>query len=258
LNPIRLTIALTAALTLVLGLTATAAAAGSVSLRFVNVEYPTNSIDLYIDGSLAFSDVNKGEVTDPVKLPAGDHLVRVTQAGDYNNYYAEKTVTLTPGAWTLVSWSPGGGLTLQADTTETVTGSSLLRIWDFSYSLMQKSGMQEIAEGSQTLASVSLPYPTAYLQFDPGAHTLKVIKPSNGAVLFRFTVDLESDTNYTVFLYDVAAVPHAKLVVDATTVSNTAVATSGTNGSLPVSLILVGILTMALGVGTASRRRRLG
>jgi hypothetical protein len=253
-----LTIALTAALTLVLGLTATAAAAGSVSLRFVNVVYPTARVDLYIDGSRVFSDVNKGRVTDPVKLTIGNHLFTVTAAGDPSLSYAIHTYKLTAGAWTLASWSQGGGLTLQPDTTETITGAALLRIWELSYTLESNPYVKGIAEGIKTLATVSLPYPTAYLQFDPGAHTLKVTRESNGAVLFRFTIDLESDTNYTVFIYDVAGAPQAKLVVDATTVSNTAMAASGTNGPLPVSLILVGILTMALGAGMAFRRRRLG
>jgi hypothetical protein len=257
MSHIRLAISLTAALTLVVGLTATVAAAGTASLRLVNAQYPTLSVDLYIDGSLVFSDVRKGEVTDPVKITTGSHDLLITPAGDPTPIGAPNTFKVSAGAWTMVTYNPGGGTVIQPDDTETVAGSALLRIWEVSYSLGLNHSALAIVEAGKTLdPEVTIPNPTEYLQLDPGAHTLKVLKATTGKLLFTFAVDLESDTNYTVFIYDVAGVPHAKLVVDATTVSNTAMASRGTDGPLPVSLILLSVLAAAITIGTARISRR--
>jgi hypothetical protein len=258
-NRIRWGIALAGIFSLLIGLTGSAAAAGPVSLRLFNIQSPTTSIDLYVDGTLVLANVPRNTLSKAVDLSTGVHQFDIKVAGSSQalNVWGE---TMTAGGWTLVSFAGGGstGMELLPDENETVAGSALLRVWSLSGVTASVTHLR-LAEGSTTLTQgFSFPFPSQYVKLSPGSHTLTLHDYLHHTVLFTFKVDLESDTNYTFFMWDVSGSPRTKLVVDASTVSNTALASQRSSGSLPVGLIMLGILALALAAATATRRRPLG
>jgi hypothetical protein len=242
---IRWAVVIAAVLALLVGLTGTVAAAGKVSLRVLNIQSPKTSIDVYLDGNLVLSDVARGTMTDAVEFPSGQHTFLVTVAGDPSSQLSIDGGILTAGGWTLVSYGAGGlGMTLAPDNDEPVAGSALLRVFAMNIANLQKPVLKE--NGVTLDPALAFHNFSAYVQLDPGGHTLHIYDNQTQKVAFTFTVDLESDTNYTAFIYYVAGSPHVMLVVDATSTSNTAMASQKSSGSLPAALILVGILAAAI------------
>ncbi len=71
---------------------------GSLGLRLAHLAPDAPAVDVYLDGERVVSDLSFQSVTGYLPVPAGEHTVRVTPAGDSSTTVLEETVTLTDDA----------------------------------------------------------------------------------------------------------------------------------------------------------------
>jgi Domain of unknown function (DUF4397) len=255
---IRSAIAVVGALTLVMSLSGVAAAKSDATLRVLNVQTPKTSIDVYFDGTLLLANVARNTLTDPVAIHSGTHHILITVASDPGSQLSVEVEQIEAGGSTLVSYSGGGsGYLFRHDEDQTVAGSALLRIWDTDFALDNVPNKDVRVDGVTLVTFLNAPRVSDYLQLVPGKHTVTIVNPGDDSVLFSFSVNLQSDTNYSAFVYPVSGSPHALLAVDAAPVSNTARAERLPAGWLAAfpGLLLLSLLALAIVVRNAVRER---
>src|SRR5687767_1987742 len=75
---------------------------GTGQVRFVHAIPGAAAVDIYTDGQLTIANLESGEASLYVQLPAGDHNLTVTQAGVTTTLWEQPISVAADGAQTLV------------------------------------------------------------------------------------------------------------------------------------------------------------
>lgn len=176
-----------------------ASAAEPAQLRVVHLVGGVSSLDVWVDGELLFEGVELRSVTRYVRLPAGEHRLRVrTAAGAL-----DEGLALTGGeAHTVVLLSSGEGLRRVVLTDSFAHDPERAKV-RFVQGLADYDGVGARLEGGIELAR-ALPPLTAgdYVEVPPGSYDLEV-RGGEGELLMRVRgLALSPQANYTMIVAD--------------------------------------------------------
>jgi len=73
-------------------------ASADVRVRVAHLSPDAPAVDVWLDGEVVLSDVPFGTFSDYLPIPAGDHRIQVTAAGDASAVVIDATVPFTSGA----------------------------------------------------------------------------------------------------------------------------------------------------------------
>lgn len=163
------------------------------------------AVDVYVDGTLAFSGAAFGQITDYAEIPAGAHQVQVVAAGTTpaDGTVIDATLTFAPASATTVAAT--GALAALApqvivdDPTPTADGAQLRVV----HLISDAPAVSVAKKGAKKPFIKRLAYPdaSAYTAQKPGQIDL-VIRPAKGsgkAVLDPAAFTLEAGTSTSAF-----------------------------------------------------------
>jgi hypothetical protein len=256
---LRIVGAAVTAIALLVSLSGTASAASHAAVRLWNVISTKQTVDLLIDGAVVLHDVAYGTVTDRVEIAAGSHNYELRDSSTNGPLAASGFNSPAGSSTTIALYYPTGANAWQ-DQLQTIDDAALLRVFAVTPKTVNLSPI-EVAEAGKTLGQIDyFTRPTDYFQLTPGSHVLHLVNPKNGNSFFHFKIGVEAGTNYTAFIWDDNGTTRVNLVVDAESVSNSALAAGrwdGATGGLGLGALSIGFGCWLV-LTTARRRQRPG
>jgi len=192
---------------------------GSSLVRVFHASPQAPEVDVYVDGNLAFSDLEFKEFTKYVYLDEGNHKVEVYLAGTKESPVISQTVDVPDGEMITVA------------ATGNLDDLSLLAIPDYvskevsdSYStfrvihLSPDAPAVDILEGEETLfEDIEFREGTEYVDVKPGKYNVKIALSSDGKVVLPLEIRLNPNRIYTIYAVGNAANLSAIQSVDGNT-----------------------------------------
>jgi len=192
---------------------------GSSLVRVFHASPQAPEVDVYVDGNLAFSDLEFKEFTEYVYLDEGNHKVEVYLAGTKESPVISQTVDVPDGEMITVA------------ATGNLDDLSLLAIPDYvskevsdSYStfrvihLSPDAPAVDILEGEETLfEDIEFREGTEYVDVKPGKYNVKIALSSDGKVVLPLEIRLNPNRIYTIYAVGNAANLSAIQSVDGNT-----------------------------------------
>jgi len=192
---------------------------GSSLVRVFHASPQAPEVDVYVDGNLAFSDLEFKEFTKYVYLDEGNHKVDVYLAGTKESPVISQTVDVPDGEMITVA------------ATGNLDDLSLLAIPDYvskevsdSYStfrvihLSPDAPAVDILEGEETLfEDIEFREGTEYVDVKPGKYNVKIALSSDGKVVLPLEIRLNPNRIYTIYAVGNAANLSAIQSVDGNT-----------------------------------------
>jgi hypothetical protein len=190
--------------------TTTAGQAGNAQVRIAHMSPDTPPVDVLVDNETVVSNLSYGNVTDYASLPAGEHEVTITAAGDPStvvfsgNETFKANTNYTVAATGLLSGSGDTAfepVVYEDNFTAPGQGNASVRLVHVS----PDAGPVDVTvAGTNTTLfdNVSFRNATAYEEVPVGDYTLEV-RPAtannSGEVLKTFNVSLSDRTAYSAF-----------------------------------------------------------
>jgi hypothetical protein len=251
---IRRMIGALAALALVGAFAGTAAAADNAWVRVVHASPDAPNVDIWLDGTKVLTDVPFTAVSDYLEVPAGDHNVQVTATGDTSPVIDANVTVAAGSAYTIAATGMLADIApvVLTDDVVTVAGQSKLRVFHASPSAPASVDIA-VTDGPVLVEGLAYGEATGYLTVDPGTYDLEIRAAGDTAAALTLSADLTAGTNVTAIAMD-GGDDGVQVIValDAQTMSDTAMAASGT--SVPVTLGLI-MLAAALLLAVVGSRR---
>ncbi len=190
--------------------TTTTNATGTARVRVAHMSPDAPPVDILVDNATAVSNLSYGNVTNYTSLPAGEHNVTITAAGDLGTVVSSANVTFnesrnyTVAATGLVSGSGDNAFepVVYEDTfTAPGQGNASVRLL---HEALGAGPVDVTVKGTNTTLfdNVSFRNATAYKEVPAGNYTLEVRRASandTGTVLKTFDVSLNENTVYSAF-----------------------------------------------------------
>ncbi|MBI5666553.1 MAG: DUF4397 domain-containing protein [Chloroflexi bacterium] len=211
------------ALALILTLAGTAFAqdADSALVRFVHVVPDAPAVDVYTDGQLTITNLDYGQASGYVNLPAGEHRLTVTPTGETTLLW-EQTIAPTAGAALTLVAAPGDQpsfLTYQDDLTPLPLGRA--RFAAIHAVVGAPAVDVALADGQVAVPNLEFGQPAGSLDLDTGFVYDFVVVPAGGtaddALLTPDPLALTTGTSYVLVVYGPADSPTALLLTAPTT-----------------------------------------
>jgi len=189
-------------------------ASANASLRIAHMSPDAPAVDVYLDNETAVSGAEFGDVTDYLTVPAGEHTVTITAAGNRSAVVFNDTVGLEAAAYTVAATGeisenasqPFAPLILQ-DRTNPPTEAAAVRLAHVS----PDAGPVDVTvEGTNTTLfdNATFGNATDYAEVPGGEYTLEVraaTANNSGPVVETFDLDVDNGTSYTAFAAGYAA-----------------------------------------------------
>jgi hypothetical protein len=257
---IRIVAAIAGTIALLVSLSGTAAAADPTGVRLWNVIATEQTVDLLFDGSVLFHDVAYGTVTDRVAIDPGTHSYELRDSSTHGAIGGNKVRFPAGSATTVVLFHPAGGQNDWQDELKTINDAALVRVFAITQKTVTTNSAIDVVESGETLGTINYyTIPSDYIELTPGTHHLQLVNRNTGNAFFHFSVTVKAGTNYTAFIWDDNGTTRANLVVDAESVSDSAVGVTANvdraNGLLGLGILLTGFASW-LALSTAWRRMR--
>ena len=176
-------------------------------------------VDVYVDGNLAFSDIEFKEFTKYVYLDEGNHNVEVYLAGTKESPVISQIVDVPDGEMiTVAAIGNLDELSLLAipdDVSKEVSDSySTFRVIHLS----PDAPAVDILEGEETLfEDIEFGEGTDYVEVEPGKYNVKIALSSDGTVVLPLEIRLNPNRIYTIYAVGDAANLSAIQSVDGNT-----------------------------------------
>jgi hypothetical protein len=178
---------------------------GTANVRVAHFSPNAPNVDVYLDGSAVLEDVPFRAVSDYLEVPAGDHTVEVTAAGDPDTVAFEGEVTLEAADYTVAAIGNLGGdenafepLILEDDNSDVADDTARVRL---VHAAPDAPAVDVTAGGSAVFDGVAYGE-AATGEVPAGSYTLRVrpdTEANDGDVVGEFPAQLEGGTVYTVF-----------------------------------------------------------
>lgn len=201
-------------------------AQGSSLVRFVHVIPDAVPVDVYVNGTLAVQNLNYGEASTYISVPAGDHTVSATVAGLSTTLW-EQNVSVGDDSETtfIASNSAAPQFDVFSDNLDT-TGFGVTRLAvihalaggpDVAVQLAEAIELGGALQEAGTVLVPEITYGAKFGEFDlPSQNYVIDVLPVGGsaddAVLSAANLTLASNTSYMVVVYGTATNPEVLLL----------------------------------------------
>ncbi|MCO8244085.1 MULTISPECIES: DUF4397 domain-containing protein [unclassified Haladaptatus] len=190
--------------------TTTSNGTGNAQVRVAHMSPDAPPVDVLVDNETAVSNLSYGNVSDYTSLPAGEHNVTITAAGDPSTVVSSDNVTFDAGtnytvaATGLLSGSGDNAfepVVYEDNFTAPGQGNASVRL---VHEAIGAGPVDVTVKGTNTTLfdNVSFRNATAYKEVPAGNYTLEV-RPAtandDGTVLKTFNVTLNESTAYSAF-----------------------------------------------------------
>jgi uncharacterized protein YgiM (DUF1202 family) len=198
-------------------------AQGNANVRFVHAIPGAGAVDIYINGGIALSNVNFGEASTYLSVPAGEHTVTVTPTGIATPLW-EQAISASDGQTaTFIASDPS---TLQFDAylenlNTTEFGSTRLLLIhavadapEVDVVLAEPVMLNGALQDAGTALANAMGYRAGFGDFDLPAQTYSVnvlVSGTSDIVLENVDLKLTSGTSHIAIVYGTAAQPQALL-----------------------------------------------
>lgn len=192
---------------------------GSSLVRVFHASPQAPEVDVYVDGNLAFSNLEFKEFTKYVYLDEGNHNVEVYLAGTKESPVISQIVDVPDREMiTVAAIGNLDELSLLAipdDVSKEVSDSySTFRVIHLS----PDAPAVDILEGEETLfEDVEFGEGTDYVEVEPGKYNVKIALSSDGKVVLPLEIRLNQNRIYTIYAVGDAANLSAIQSVDGNT-----------------------------------------
>lgn len=209
------------ALIFTLGGTAFAQDTGEALVRFVHVVPDAPAVDVYTDGQLTITNLDYGQSSGYVNVPAGEHRLTVTATGETDLLW-EQTISPTADASLTLVAAPGDGPTFliyQDDLSPLPLGRARFA------AIHAVAGAPAVdvalADGQVAVPNLEFGQPAGSLDLDTGFVYDFVVVPAGGtaddALLTPDPLALTTGTSYVLVVHGSADSPAALLLTAPTT-----------------------------------------
>lgn len=188
------------------------------ALRFVHVIPGVAAIDIYTDNQLTVSNLDFGEASNYINVPAGSHQITVRPRGVTTILWQQEVNASADLPQTLIASTidPLQFVAYEDDFTPVALGTTRFKA---IHAISNASGVDILVEGDEVVSN--LQYGDFIGTFDIPADVYELVVFPNGeseenAILPALPVSLASNTSYQVILYGTASIPDA-LVLSAPT-----------------------------------------
>lgn len=198
----------------------TAQAASAV--RFVHVVPGAPAVDIYVNGSLAVANLEYASATSYISVPAGDHNVTVTEAGNSSNVLWEQPFTASADASTTLIASSPEFAAYQDNLAATAFGGTRLLLVhavaggpSVDVQLAEPVELGGEVQEAGTIIASGMAYNTSFGAFDLPTQNYVVdvvVNGSSDAVLSGVMLPLNSGTSYMAVVYGAVEAPQALLL----------------------------------------------
>ena len=174
-----------------------------VGLRAAHLVADAPAVDVYVDGRQIVSELSYRSVTGYRSVPAGEHTVTVTPAGEETATIVEETVSLTadPRRYALAVAGQSTGdrptpLVLPDATSAHDPSTTTVRV----IHALPDAPPVTVSAGDATLfEEVAFGAATEYAEMPAGDYTVSVAPAAGGAPVASFEASLDGCSVYTVF-----------------------------------------------------------
>ena len=189
---------------------ANASGGPSASIRVAHMSSDAPAVDVAIDGQQVFTDVSFPEISEYLSVPAGQHRIRITEAGSSNTVLYNETATFDARPYTLVASgevstgtrsSTDFGVSLLADRTAPSSANASIRLAHVS----PDAGPVDVTindTGRVLFDNVTFSNASRYAEVPGGNYTLDIRRATgndSGPVVESFDPEVSNGTAYTVF-----------------------------------------------------------
>jgi hypothetical protein len=199
-SPRRLAM-LAAATALALSAVAPVAAADDAMVRVLHASPDAPNVDVYVDDAAVLTDVPFKTLSDYLALPAGEHQVKVTPAGDAATAVIDAAVTVEAGQrYTIAAINEVASIEAKVlvDAANPTVDAAKVRIVHFS----PDAGAVDVApDGADALVSaLEFPNDTGYVELAAGAYDLEIRAAGTDTVALDLPeISLAAGNAYSVF-----------------------------------------------------------
>lgn len=208
---------------LVTGVISPAIAQGDARARFVHVIPGATAVDVYINGTLAISDLAYGEASTYLAAPAGNHTVAVTPTGIQSLLW-EQTITLeAERAVTFLASDPASLSfgSFEDDLTGLPVGTGRLLLVHgiaagptVNVELAEDVELNGVVQAAGTVLAGGMAYGNTFGTFDLPAQSypVNVLTETGEAILENVPVPVSSGTTHIALVYGTAQAPEVMLL----------------------------------------------
>ncbi|KAB1188414.1 MULTISPECIES: DUF4397 domain-containing protein [Haloferax] len=176
---------------------------GMAMVRVAHLSPDAPNVDVYVDGSVALSDVPFGAVSDYLSVPTGTRSVKVTAAGDESTVAFEGDVEVEEATYTVAAVGELGEGTFQPLILEddvSIPSDEMARVRVVHAS--PDAPAVDITTGGQTLFDGVEFTQSGTAEVPADTYTIEVrgdTESNDGDAVAEFDVQLASGTVYTIF-----------------------------------------------------------
>lgn len=213
-NHIKRSVAGLVLLALVLtGITGVFAQESGALIRFVHAIPQAPAVDIYTNGQLTIQNLDYGQASGYVNVPAGEHRLTVTATGDTAPLWEQPVNPTAGAALTLVAApdSPPAFLVYQDDLSPLPLGKARFAA---IHAVAEAPGVDiALADGQVAIPSLQFGQPAGSLDLDTGFVYEFVVVPGGetpaDALVVPDPLALTSGTSYVLVVYGPASAPTA-------------------------------------------------
>jgi hypothetical protein len=182
----------------------------SASIRVAHMSPDAPAVNVAVDGREVLTGVSFPEVSEYLSVPAGQHRVRITEAGSSSNVLYNETATFDARPYTLVASgevsngtrsSTDFGVSLLADRTAPSSANASIRLTHVA----PDAGPVDVTvngSGRVLFDNVTFSNASRYAEVPGGNYTLDIRRATgnnSGPIVENFDLEVSNGTAYTVF-----------------------------------------------------------
>ena len=187
-------------------------------IRVAHTSSDTSNVDVYVDNSLAFSNVAFDTVTSYDAFPAGRHAIKVVPSGQSEPVLAQTDLDLAPGSlYSFAAIGEGADLELLTLSDQATGPDGELANVRFVHASPNAPAVDiAVADGGRTLVSgLSFKESSDYLTVDSGIYNLEARRAGTDEVIATLpSVVLGDETVHTIFATRMGDVTTSSVDVD--------------------------------------------
>jgi len=191
-------------------MSANASGGQNASIRVAHMSPDAPAVDVTVDGREVLTEVSFPEVSEYLSVPAGQHRVRITEAGSSSNVLYNETATFDARPYTLLASgevtngarsSTDFGVSLLADRTAPSSANASIRLAHVS----PDAGPVDVTvngSGRVLFDNISFSNASRYAEVPGGNYTLDIRRATgnnSGPTVESFDLEVSNGTAYTVF-----------------------------------------------------------
>jgi hypothetical protein len=188
-----------------------AQADASASVRFLHALPGAGPVDVYVDGELTLTNLQLGQPSLFVQIPAGPHSVTVTQTGVTTPLWTQEITPVAGASLTMIvsSTDPLGFTAFQNDVTPLPEGKA--RITGIHAIAGGPTVDVVLADGRPVIPGLQYNTPYGTLDVPTGIYELAVVPQGgtvDGALIPVTPIALNSGTSYQIVAFGTASLPN--------------------------------------------------